>query len=112
MLCNSDECSNKASLRCGNCKIVKYCSKQCQKKDWKRHKTICANHTVLETMKSDDMDADAEKVEKRECRCMFCGDILLLKSEDEAVDHMRVCPSLQEQLRSDQQFTIPSCLNK
>ncbi|KAJ6506621.1 hypothetical protein C8R45DRAFT_1208676 [Mycena sanguinolenta] len=28
-------------LRCGNCKLVRYCSADCQKKDWARHKTIC-----------------------------------------------------------------------
>ena len=44
----------------------------------------------------------------RQCRCMFCGDELKLSSEEAAVDHMRVCVALQEQLQSKDQFTIPS----
>lgn len=26
---------------CGHCKLVHYCSRRCQKKDWKRHKSSC-----------------------------------------------------------------------
>ena len=28
--------------KCGSCKVAKYCSKQCQKNDWKLHKIHCA----------------------------------------------------------------------
>jgi phage FluMu protein Com len=45
--------------------------------------------------------------EKKTVRCMFCGDQLVLASEEEAVDHMRTCVALQEQLNSKDQFTIP-----
>ncbi len=34
-------CSNKSSLKCAACKLVRYCSKACQKLDWTNHKTIC-----------------------------------------------------------------------
>ncbi len=27
----------------------------------------------------------------RECRCMFCGELLVLQCEEEAVEHMRTC---------------------
>lgn len=49
--------------------------------------------------------------ELRECRCMFCGESLLLESEASAVDHMEVCPSLQEQLNdTEHQFTLPQSM--
>ena len=28
-------------LRCSKCKTVSYCSPDCQKKDWKKHKQMC-----------------------------------------------------------------------
>jgi hypothetical protein len=48
-----------------------------------------------------------DEQEKKTVRCMFCGDQLVLASEEEAIDHMRVCVALQEQLNSKDQFTIP-----
>lgn len=43
---------------------------------------------------------------------MFCGEQLDLASEDEAVEHMRVCVALQEQLASKDQFTVPSVVKE
>ena len=48
------------------------------------------------------VDSDA-----RECRCMFCGDLIVCKSEDDAISHMQTCPALGEQLAGKQQFTLP-----
>lgn len=49
--------------------------------------------------------------EMRECRCMFCGELLLLKCEAEAIEHMAVCPALTEQLsKPSETFTIPKCV--
>ena len=31
-----------AQMRCSNCKLIRYCSKQCQKNHWSKHKKICA----------------------------------------------------------------------
>ena len=27
--------------KCGKCKFIKYCSKECQRKDWKYHRVVC-----------------------------------------------------------------------
>jgi hypothetical protein len=39
---------------------------------------------------------------------MFCGDEMVLTSEEEAIEHMKVCSALQEQLNDDRQFTLPN----
>jgi len=36
---NSNECK---LLRCARCKNMWYCSKACQRNDWKRHKRVCS----------------------------------------------------------------------
>jgi hypothetical protein len=38
-LCAS--CQTKAELFCTKCKVTPYCSIDCQKKSWSRHKTVC-----------------------------------------------------------------------
>lgn len=38
-------CENIANKRCSRCYVAKYCSLECQKSDWKKHKKIC-NHAV------------------------------------------------------------------
>ena len=57
-------------------------------------------------------DSTEKTAEVRACRCMFCGITENYSSEDEAVAHMRVCPALQEQLMSKEQFHIPTMLRK
>jgi tRNA G10 N-methylase Trm11 len=47
---------------------------------------------------------------KRSCRCMFCGDEMVLGSEEEAIEHMERCPALQEQLNDSRQFTLPESI--
>jgi hypothetical protein len=39
--CNIKLCEKPASLRCSQCKLVRYCSKDCQLKDWKAHRPMC-----------------------------------------------------------------------
>ena len=34
-------CSKEGAKKCSRCKTQFYCSKECQKKDWKTHKSIC-----------------------------------------------------------------------
>lgn len=38
---NCNSCNKVADLTCGRCKIVQYCSRECQKNDWKKHKVQC-----------------------------------------------------------------------
>ena len=38
----SSECPEKKLLCCGKCKVARYCSSDCQKADWKKHKKLCA----------------------------------------------------------------------
>ncbi|XP_066994527.2 SET domain-containing protein SmydA-8 [Anabrus simplex] len=40
-------CSAPAQHKCSACKLVSYCSKEHQKKDWKKHKEICRPFEVL-----------------------------------------------------------------
>ena len=39
------KCSNcdkpNSNLKCSKCKLVFYCSKECQVKDWSTHKLLC-----------------------------------------------------------------------
>ncbi|AGE56360.1 histone-lysine N-methyltransferase / SET domain containing protein [Paramecium bursaria Chlorella virus NE-JV-1] len=42
MVCYADGCDNIKHLRrCTGCRRVRYCSEECQKKDWKNHKPCC-----------------------------------------------------------------------
>lgn len=31
----------KMMMRCGKCRVVKYCGKECQKADWGKHRKVC-----------------------------------------------------------------------
>uniref|UniRef100_A0A7S3US75 MYND-type domain-containing protein n=1 Tax=Heterosigma akashiwo TaxID=2829 RepID=A0A7S3US75_HETAK len=45
--CNADPClfrfedEQRELRKCAGCKVVKYCSRKCQKKDWQKHKKDC-----------------------------------------------------------------------
>ncbi|KIY63298.1 hypothetical protein CYLTODRAFT_426209 [Cylindrobasidium torrendii FP15055 ss-10] len=38
---NEDIASRKNLMQCGKCKVIRSCSGQCQRDDWKRHKNFC-----------------------------------------------------------------------
>lgn len=57
--CNAPGCFNQATIKCGRCRIARYCSKECQKNDWvgheHPHKEWCfdaanPNHEELDTL--------------------------------------------------------------
>ena len=134
--CNYPDCKAVSTQRCSRCKIVYYCSVEHQKENWKAHKVQCSSFDSIQGVKiektpeassvkdrTDAIPSDNEFVKdagsvasdvggKRQSRCMFCGEQLVLESEDDAVDHMRICPALQEQLASSDQFTIPTMLRE
>ena len=134
--CNYPECKAVSTQRCSRCKKVYYCSVDHQKENWKAHKIQCSSFDLIKGVnaektheassvkdKSDTVPSDDEFVKnsgsaagdvdgKRQSRCMFCGEQLVLESEDDAVDHMRICPALQEQVASTDQFTIPTMLRE
>ena len=40
-MASCETCKKPASSQCARCNSVHYCSKECQKSDWKRHKLYC-----------------------------------------------------------------------
>ena len=44
-ICSTSSCSNAGTLVCTGCttSASRYCSKECQKRDWKTHKVHCAS---------------------------------------------------------------------
>lgn len=45
-------CSKKSTLKCGQCGKVSYCSRECQFKDWPRHKANCKYNAKNKIVKS------------------------------------------------------------
>jgi len=58
--------------RCGVCKLVRYCGKECQSNDWKDHKTRCKapnpKAKIFEFISEEDFKAifGVEKEQKKE----------------------------------------------
>ena len=40
-------CSKRTAKKCGACRMVTYCSKDCVQADWPNHKLVCAKHTAV-----------------------------------------------------------------
>lgn len=70
-------------LRCSKCKTVKYCSPDCQKKDWKKHKQMCKQ--VQEKGKQAQMEDQQAQGEGKQVQDEGVGDDKLeAMSSDEA----------------------------
>ena len=97
------------ALRCSRCKLQRYCCEAHQRAHYATHKGTCRAPAAPSSSSSSSGGAPSPEP-PRISRCMFCGEEITLRSEEEAVEHMRVCPALQEQLASKDQFTIPQVL--
>jgi hypothetical protein len=112
-------CGVVATQICSKCKTVAYCGVEHQRLHWSTHKHSCKKQSKQTKVSKDEepwpsasSDGKEEKSDpvRKSCRCMFCGEELILSSEDEAVQHMEVCPALQEQLNDSRQFTLPESI--
>ena len=55
------QCGKLANSRCSRCKSEWYCSKECQIKRWKEHKTVCK--TLAALFKENENDLNKKKIE-------------------------------------------------
>ena len=55
------QCGKLANSRCSRCKSEWYCSKECQIKRWKEHKTVCK--TLAALFKENETDLSKKKIE-------------------------------------------------
>jgi len=56
--CGKRESLDEEFARCSRCQTIPYCSRDCQKKHWKQHKTTCYEH-------SDEMTIAVDKLVRR-----------------------------------------------
>ena len=87
---------------------------------WKLHKTSCQLHeSVTQQRRLHSRNSQSnnsietsknENTEIRQCRCMFCGTLVLAVSQEDTEAHLSVCPALQEQLNDPSQFTLPQSM--
>ena len=62
--CFNIEIGNSKFGKCARCKRLAYCSKSCQKQDWKMHKSECRSAEVIssdERLKEENRDSDASE---------------------------------------------------
>jgi hypothetical protein len=57
-------CLEPSKLKCSRCLTIQYCSKECQKKDWKIHKNNC---------KDNNCDENLEELGKKSFKLQFSG---------------------------------------
>ncbi|GFH61737.1 hypothetical protein CTEN210_18213 [Chaetoceros tenuissimus] len=88
-----DFCSKIENLQqCSRCKIVEYCSAECQQKDWPEHRPICKKLAGLRKDKAKliEIAKSKGKIEPKICT----KDIFLLSGEDDDDSSQDSIPSL------------------
>ena len=63
-LCHREDCLEAGTQRCSRCKQTNYCSKECQRADWKKHKKQCKKNTGIATDGVCDDDTGSKHAEK------------------------------------------------
>ena len=67
--CDNKGCDKAGKLRCISCKLVNYCSRECQKAAWKGgHKKVCKKYSSKETTGQTSFKEDAAAVNKARTR--------------------------------------------
>ncbi len=98
-MCNFCKRYTTESKRCSACKSVRYCSVDCQKKDWPEHKKICASLKGDDNLQVSSKERDIDRTASKEYVFSHVAEINMLyatseKSKAEAVTYidMRFAP--------------------
>ena len=91
-------CLNPSRLKCSRCLTIQYCSKECQKKDWKVHKNNCEDSNCYDNNYMDQLRSKASNY-------MLQGNYL--KAEKA---YLRLLAMVEEQL-TDQEVDKIGVLN-
>ena len=60
-----EECGAPATQRCSRCKLAWYCSRDCQLRQWKKHKTLCAMF-VEKSKARDEKEEQIKEIQKEQ----------------------------------------------
>jgi len=63
-LCEKCGKSATTTKRCGGCKLVRYCSQECQLQDWRAHKVDCKR--AKQKQKEEEKEAEEKEAEEKE----------------------------------------------
>ena len=60
--CEKNRTDNHKLQECKACHTVAYCNRECQKIDWKKHKSLCKTHGPRPTAKSRPLEGDEKSI--------------------------------------------------
>ncbi|GES83754.1 tudor domain-containing protein 1 [Rhizophagus clarus] len=111
-------CKKFSKTRCANCHTTYYCSKECQRKDWKEHKKSCKILPVNEILdKTDDYeeifnetDDDDDETDDEELSDLLSNIMLLqsLKNASNSIEDLLLLRFLMNAGNSMEDLKIPN----